>query len=120
MGKVVYKNLGELVQEARRKYGFKDSKHYQKRRNYPMDHPNSHVSSTGFYSVTKTERCNYKQGFCYNYIYYIDGKRCQYTSVDILKLKKKVLSNNKKWGIIDEKKAMDVASYHNIPIEDLS
>lgn len=117
--KVIYRNLGELVEEAKKKHKFKNTKGYKKRKNYCMDHPRSHIFSTGFYSVTKVKNRNYKQGFCYTYIFYDGKKRRQYSSVNLLKLKKKVLDNNKIWRITDRQKAMDTANYHNISIEQL-
>ena len=117
MSDIVYRNLGELFEEAKRKYHFKDSKGYIKRKKYPMNHPKSHVFSTGFYSVKKVLSPNYKQGFCYTYIYYKDDKYRQYSSVDILKLKQKVLDNNMLWKVVDKQKALDIANFHDIDIE---
>ena len=105
-------NLGVLFEEARKKHSF------DKRgvRHYPTDHKKSKLSSTGFFNVKRLRSNKYIQGFCY--IYRLDSKK-QISSVDILKLKDKVINAGGDWYIYDRQKALDLANYHNIDIEAL-
>lgn len=112
-------NLGVLFNEARKKYGFKDVYTNKKIKRYPTDHKKSKLSSTGFLNVKKLESNMYQQGFCYTYTYYKDGKRKQLSSVDILKLRNKVINAGEEWKIFDKQKALDLANYHNIDIQAL-
>ena len=54
-------------------------------------------NSTGFFRVSKKYSDDCKQGFRYRYIYLENGKRKEISSVDIDKLKEKVLSKNLEW-----------------------
>lgn len=63
-------------------------------------------NSTGFYRVSKTRRKDFKIGYCFTYKYRDDnGKSGLIQSANILLLKKKVLSKNYEWKILDETKA---------------
>lgn len=112
-------NLGVLFEEARKKYGFKNNNNDKTIKHYPTDHKRSKLSSTGFYNVKRLRSDIYRQGFCYIYRYTKDGKHRQFSSVDIMKLKNKVIDANKEWYIYDKRKALDLANYHNIDLEAL-
>ena len=116
MTEVVYKNLGELVKEAKEKYGF-HHEHGTKR--YPVNHRKSRTSTTGFSRVLKLKSPNYKQGFCYLFRYTENGKNKVLSSVDILKLRKKIIDKGYNWEIIDEVEAAKVAKLHKIDLDDL-
>ena len=62
-------------------------------------------NTTGFYRVSKSKDSCYKQGFLWRYTYYQDGKRHTISSVNLCKLKEKVLVKNLEWEVIDEEKA---------------
>jgi hypothetical protein len=61
----------------------------------------------------------YKQGFCYIYRFYNNGDPKQFSSVDILKLKNKVVNAGQEWYVCDQRKAFDLARYHDIDIKAL-
>lgn len=54
-------------------------------------------NTTGFFRVSKEYSNNYKQGFRYRYKYYKNGKQKEIKSVNLDKLKEKVLSKNLEW-----------------------
>lgn len=54
-------------------------------------------NNTGFFRVSKRYSDRYKQGFRYIYTYYENKKLKQITSVNLDKLKDKVLSKNLEW-----------------------
>lgn len=112
-------NLGVLVKEAKKKYGFTNIYNNKKIKRYPTDHKKSKLSSTGFFNVKRLESNIYKQGFCYVYTYYKNDKRKQLSSVDILKLKNRVINAGEEWKVFDKQKALDLANYHNIDIQAL-
>ena len=64
------------------------------------------TGSSGIYRVTKTKAQGYKLGFKWLY-QYIDenGKHVQISSIDIHKLKQKVLDRGLAWVVLDEGKA---------------
>ena len=64
-------------------------------------------TSSGFFRVFKKDTNQFKQGYCWIYSYYKEGekKQTQISSIDLLKLKQKVLSKGLEWFIIDEEKA---------------
>jgi len=62
-------------------------------------------NSSGYFRVSKKKNSHYKQGFFWKYQYYENGKRKNISSVDIEKLKQKVLDKGLEWYIIDEEKA---------------
>lgn len=64
-------------------------------------------NKTGFYRVIKRNSTRYKQGYLWAYVYYEDGKKRQtfITSLDLLKLKQKVIKKGLEWLVIDEEKA---------------
>ena len=117
MGEVVYKNLGELVKEAKRKYGFQT----KKRKYYPAEHKRGTTFLTGFYSVYRIMNDDYKQGFTFQYRYYDeDDERRNISSVDLKKLYRRVkYDNNLPWKIADESEALKTAKECGINIEEL-
>ena len=117
MSEVEYRNLGELVQEARKKYGFNK---VGRSRRYPIDHKNGRSFSTGFSRVLKVKSPNYHQGFNYQYKCY-DNKEGPkvISSVDIKKLHDRVKNEGMEWEIVDMDKAQKIADFHNIDIKDL-
>lgn len=64
-------------------------------------------NSTGFFRVVKINSKGYKRGFIWSYLYYKEGNKRQtsISSVNLLKLKEKVIKNGLEWLIIDEEKA---------------
>lgn len=62
-------------------------------------------NTTGFYCVRQEKRKDCKQGFIWRYIYRIDKKLKEISSINLLKLKNKVEAQGLPWEIIDEAKA---------------
>ena len=62
-------------------------------------------NTTGFLHVCKHKCSTCKQGFRWCYQYSVDGKQKPITSVDIFKLRDKVIARGLKWEVIDEEKA---------------
>lgn len=62
-------------------------------------------NNTGFYCVSKQKNKNLLNGFTWRYTYYENGKQQNITSVDLFKLRDKVLAKNLEWCIIDKQKA---------------
>lgn len=54
-------------------------------------------NSTGFFRVSKQYSDKFKQGFTYRYRYYENGKQKEIISVNLDKLREKVLSKNLEW-----------------------
>lgn len=69
----------------------------------------SQNNSTGFFRVNKITR-NVKQGFVWAYMYYKKGEKHQtfISSVDLMKVKEKVIAKGLDWFIIDEDIAKSV------------
>lgn len=64
------------------------------------------ATTTGFYRVSKKKDITCTQGFIWIYTYHDEnGKRHYFGSVDLLKLKKKVLNNKFPWEILNKEKA---------------
>ena len=53
-------------------------------------------NTSGYFRVSKLKTSS-KQGFTWAYQYYVDGKRKNISSVDIVKLKEKVLAKGLEW-----------------------
>ena len=116
MAEVVYRNLGELVQEAKKKYGFNK----KKKRKYSVDHKKGSTFTTGFAEVFKIKSTNYKQGFTYQYRYYDDnGVQRNLSSVDFIKLRKKVLDKGLTWEINNKPKAYKTAKECKVKLSEL-
>lgn len=77
----------------------------------------SNMTNTGFFRVSKHEDDSCLKGFRYIYRYYRDGKRKEISSVDIIKLKEKVIKNNLEWFIVDENKAEKTLNESNEKVE---
>ena len=60
------------------------------------------LSSTGLFRVTKHYSSNYTQGYYWRYQYYVNGKRKVISSIDLEKLKEKVISQGLEWYDISE------------------
>ena len=54
-------------------------------------------NTTGYFRVTKQNTSNCKQGFIWQYSYCVEGKQKAIRSVDINKLKEKVISKGLEW-----------------------
>lgn len=74
-------------------------------------------SSTGFYGVYKLFG-NYRNGFTFRYQTYVGKKRISISSVDFLKLRKKVIEKNFHWEILDEDKAKKFVKDIGLKLED--
>lgn len=79
------------------------------------------LNTTGFFRVIKAKHKKCKQGFEWLYVYYIQGDSKQYriTSVDLLKLKNKVLLKGLEWGIVDLDNAKQTANEYNYDLGEL-
>lgn len=62
-------------------------------------------TNTGIYNLFKKDSKDVSQGFRWIYKYKENGKSHEITSISLMKVKEKVLSNNLPWTILDEKKA---------------
>ena len=76
---------------------------------------------TGFFRVYKKKNKIYKQGFQWCYHYYKDGEKRQthITSVDLLKLKQKVIAKGLEWFIIDENVANSICEEYNYDLREV-
>lgn len=93
------KNLGELVREAKRKYGSG-----KKRKDRSKEE-----KGYGIYRVSKHRNNHYQRGWAWRYIYKGKNKTYDFTSLDILELKAKVRLNHLMWRIYDEDLARKTA-----------
>ena len=75
------------------------------------------MTSTGFFRVNKHKDETCLKGFRYVYRYYEGDKRKELSSVDILKLKEKVISKGLEWAIVDENKAEITLNESNEKVE---
>lgn len=62
----------------------------------------SHNNETGILRVVKRNCPDCNQGFRYQYQYYANGKQKRITSVNLDRLKQKVLAKGLEWVVIDE------------------
>ena len=76
---------------------------------------------TGFFRVYKKKNNIYKQGFSWCYHYYKDSAKRQthITSVDLLKLKQKILAKGLDWFIIDEDIAKSVCDEYGYELNEV-
>lgn len=72
----------------------------------------------GFYRVTQERRDDVKQGFLWVYQYYAPTQK-KIASVNLTKLKVKVISKGLEWGIIDEDKARTTCDEYCYIFDDL-
>lgn len=75
------------------------------------------MNNTGFFRVSKQKDDTCLKGFRYVYRYYRDGKRKELSSVDIIKLKDKVIKKDLEWFIVDENKAETTLNESNEKVE---
>lgn len=65
------------------------------------------MNKIGLFRVFKAQNKSCKQGFDYCYNYVENGKRKELHSVNILKLRRKVIERGLDWIVIDENKVID-------------
>lgn len=76
------------------------------------------TTSTGFYGVYKLYG-KYRNGFTFRYQHHTKEKRESFSSVDLLKLKNKVLKLKMPWKIVDEEKAKATLESVGLTIEEI-
>jgi len=76
-------------------------------------------SSSGFYSVIKKKDETCKQGFIWRYETRIENKIIRVNSVDLIKLKQKVLDKNLIWEMVDEEKAKATLESVGLSLDDI-
>ena len=79
-------------------------------------------SRTGFFRVYPKKNKTYKQGFTWCYHYYKDSEKRQthIVSVDLLKLKQKVIKQGLEWFIVNEDIAKQVCVKFGYDLEEVS
>jgi len=75
-------------------------------------------NSSGFYCVS-TKPGSTKQGFSWIYQYRSNGKQHAIQSVNLLKLKQKVINKGHDWLIINEKQAIETCKKYGYDLKDL-
>lgn len=98
--KISQKNKGRIIHK-------KGRKNMSKSRN-----------TSGFYCVS-TKPASTKQGFSWIYQYRLNGKQHAIHSVNLLKLKQKVINRGHDWLIINEKQAIDTCKKYGYNLKDL-
>jgi len=96
------------TEESKRKIG--DAQKGEKNVNYGKPRPmerniknSKKLNTTGYFRVMKIKKPETKQGFTWLYTYYDEkGKRHRITSVDINKLKEKVLAKGLEWYKLED------------------
>lgn len=79
------------------------------------------TNSSGFYRVSKKKDNSCTQGFMWIYSYRRDDGSVHYfSSVNLLKLKQKVITNNYHWELLNEKNALNSMKEGNIPLSELN
>ena len=73
----------------------------------------SYQNNTGFFRVTLRPCETCKHGFRWRYVYWENGKQRYVSSVNLNKLKSKVLEKDLEWIIIDKNKAKQVCEQYN-------
>jgi len=76
-------------------------------------------NSTGFLRVYIKPAKTTKQGFIWCYQYQEGNKRKNWTSVDLLKLKEKILLNGLEWLVIDETNAQKTCDKYGYDFKEL-
>lgn len=71
-------------------------------------------TSTGFFRVIKRNSKRYPQGFLWCYVYYKEAGKSQtfITSLDLLRLKQKILDKGLEWEVISKEKALETCKQH--------
>ena len=77
------------------------------------------TNSSGIYRVSKHNGKSFKQGFTWRYTYYENGKYHDLSSVNLLKLKKRVIENGFEWIILDDDNAKITAESVGLTLDDL-
>ena len=102
-------NLEPLSKSEHQSYHMIGEKNPNYNKNYELNEKlnlSKTTGSSGIYRVSKTKAQGYKLGFKWLYQYVDEnGKTIQISSIDINKLKEKVLSKGLDWIIVDEEKA---------------
>lgn len=75
-------------------------------------------NTTGFYCVS-TKPASTRQGFSWLYQYYENGKHKSITSINLLKLKEKVISKKLKWLMINKKGAIETCKKYGYNLNEL-
>ena len=111
-GKVVSDETRQKISNARKGVKLTES-HSEK-----MSESNT---STGFFRVMKQKNKTCKNGFTWAYQYKTDGRKHKMIySVNLLKLKAKVISKGLKWKIVDEKKANNLCNEFGYDLEEVA
>lgn len=100
------------------------SMHQKGKNNTMYGKPNKYATvrtRTGFFRVYPKKNKIYKQGFQWCYHYYKDGEKKQthITSVDLLKLKQKVLEKGLEWFIVNETIAKQVCDKYGYDLKEV-
>lgn len=101
-------NLVPMTQsEHRRLHNYENNPIHQVKNdvNYLIKLSKAHNNKTGIFRVNIKREKGYAKGFTYSYQYVVDGKKVFIRSVDINKLKEKVLARGLEWIVLDENKA---------------
>lgn len=95
---------------------FKQAKKKNKRRVYPIKKNKSNI---GVRHVSKVFCGSCKKRYMYNYTWYEDGRTKSMNSVDIRKLRAKVLNRGLKWEVENMRYLQKVAKNEDIPIMEI-
>lgn len=71
------------------------------------------TSKTGIFRVRFHQHSNLKQGFSYDYYYNKSKKTAGMSSIDLFKLKNKIIDKGLAWIILDSDKAKKTLSFYN-------
>ena len=95
--------------EHRRLHNYKNNPIHQVEKDieYYLNLSKAHNNNSGLFRVSINKDASYKQGFTYCYQVYDGDKRVYVRSVDINKLKQKVLDKGFEWVVLDEEKAKE-------------
>jgi len=76
-------------------------------------------NKSGFFRVYKSKEPRTSQGFSWKYEMNIDGNKKTFTSVDLLRLKKRVLDNGYEWFVVNEDNALKTCDELELDYEEL-
>ena len=74
-------------------------------------------NTTGFFRVNKHFKKDCAQGFYWEYQYYDENKYKSFCSVNLLKLKQKVIQNGLEWLVLDLDNALKTIEENNLELE---
>jgi len=119
---VISRGLDWVINDGRNALGslFLDKNKPKYERKLSEEHKikiSSNNNPTGFFRVNKSKDETCLKGFRYVYRYYEGDKRKELSSVDILRLKEKVIDKGLKWTIVDEDKAEFTLKESNEKVE---